>query len=230
MRSNQPGLGLWRSSLLHNIGVSVSATKPETITAPASVSANSTNSRPVRPGVKASGANTAASVSVIATTANAISRAPLIAAWNGVSPSSMWRKMFSSTTMATSTTRPIANTSASNVNVLTEKPATAISANEPIRLTGMVTSGMIDARSVRRKTNTTSATSATASPIVWYTLLIERSMKTELSLAWMTVSCGGRSRWICGIRSRTPCETSSGLAVALRMMPVDTESTPFRRT
>ena len=46
------------------------------------------------------------------------------------------------------------------------KPAAAISANEPIRLTGIVTSGMIDARSVRRNTNTTSATSTTASATV----------------------------------------------------------------
>ena len=90
-RSNQEGLGLWRSSLLHIMGVSVSATKPETSTAPASVSANSTNSRPVRPGVKASGANTAASVSVIATTAKEISFTPLKAARRGLRPSSMWR-------------------------------------------------------------------------------------------------------------------------------------------
>ena len=60
--------------------------KPETITAPASVSANSTKSRPVRPGVNASGANTAASVSVIATTAKPISFTPFSAAWNGAQP------------------------------------------------------------------------------------------------------------------------------------------------
>ena len=41
-----------RSSCEHIIGVSVSATKPETSTAPASVSANSMNSRPVLPVVK----------------------------------------------------------------------------------------------------------------------------------------------------------------------------------
>ena len=46
----------WRSSLEHIIGVSVRATKPDTMTAPARVSANSRNSRPVRPGVKATGA------------------------------------------------------------------------------------------------------------------------------------------------------------------------------
>ena len=47
------------------------------------------------------------------------------------------------------------------------KPKVAISANEPIRLTGIVTSGMIDARSVRRNRKTTSATSTTASATVW---------------------------------------------------------------
>ena len=86
VRSNQLRFSTWRSSLLHIIGVSVSATNPDTSTAPASVSANSLNRRPVRPGVKASGANTAASVSVIAMTAKLISRTPLSAAWNGLSP------------------------------------------------------------------------------------------------------------------------------------------------
>jgi hypothetical protein len=37
----------------------------------------------------------------------------------GRQPSSMWRKMFSSTTMASSTTRPMASTRASRVSVLT---------------------------------------------------------------------------------------------------------------
>ena len=46
------------------------------------------------------------------------------------------------------------------------KPASAIIENTPIRLTGMVTSGITDARSVRRKTKTTSATSTTASAAV----------------------------------------------------------------
>ncbi len=148
------------------MGVSVSATKPETSTAPASASANSMNSRPVRPGVNASGAYTATSVRVMVTIAKPISRAPLIAAENGSSPSSMCRKMFSSITMASSTTRPIASTSASSVSVLMVKPASAIIAKVPIRLTGIVTIGMIDARSVRRKTKITSATSRIASAIV----------------------------------------------------------------
>ncbi len=229
-RSKRPGFGSWRSSLLHIIGVKVSATKPETITAPASVSANSTNSRPVRPGVNASGANTAASVSVIATTAKPISLTPFNAAWNGARPSSMWRKIFSTTTIASSTTSPIASTSASNVNVLTLKPASAISANAPIRLTGIVTSGMIDARNVRRNTKTTSATRIVASVTVRYTDFTDRSMNTALSLATCTFSPAGRSCWRRGIISRTPFDTSSGFAVALRMMPVEIDGTPFNRT
>ena len=164
--SNQVGLGLCRNSLEHIMGVSVSATKPDTTTAPASARANSTNSRPVRPGVNASGAYTATSVSVIVITAKPISRAPRIAAEKGSSPSSMWRKMFSSITIASSTTRPIASTRASSVRVLMVKPASAIMAKVPIRLTGIVTIGMIDARTVRRKTKITSATSRIASAMV----------------------------------------------------------------
>ena len=55
-------------------------------------------------------------------------------------------------------------------------------------------------------------------------------MNTLRSLAWTTVTLGGRSRWICGISARTPLATSMGLAVALRMMPVLMLGTPFRRT
>ena len=75
--------------------------------------------------------------------------------------------MFSSTTMASSTTSPMASTSASSVSVLMVKPASAISAKLPMRLTGIVTSGMMEARTVRRNTKITSATSTTASPMVW---------------------------------------------------------------
>ena len=102
------------------IGVIVSATTPEMITAPASVKANSRKSAPVSPPVKASGASTAASVSVIATTGPVISFMPTIAASIGDRPSSMWRWMFSTTTIASSTTRPIASTMASSDRRLIE--------------------------------------------------------------------------------------------------------------
>ncbi|MCY1352082.1 hypothetical protein D9M71_157730 [compost metagenome] len=93
---------------------------PEMITAPARVKANSLNSAPVRPLRKPIGAYTAARVMVMVTTGTAISRAPSMAASNGVLPSSMWRWMFSTTTMASSTTRPMASTIASSVSRLIE--------------------------------------------------------------------------------------------------------------
>ncbi len=89
--NRRPGDGLCLSSFEHIIGVSVSATKPEISTEPASVSANSRNRRPVLPGANAIGAYTAVSVSVMAMTANPISFVPLIAAATGFMPSSMWR-------------------------------------------------------------------------------------------------------------------------------------------
>ncbi len=74
--------------------------------------------------------------------------------------------MFSSITMASSTTRPMASTMASRVSVLIEKPDSAISEKQPISDTGMVSSGMIEARNVRRNSRITSATRITASRMV----------------------------------------------------------------
>ena len=50
-----------------------------------------------------------------------ISRAPLSAASNGRMPPSMWRTMFSSITIASSTTKPTDSVSASSVMLLIEK-------------------------------------------------------------------------------------------------------------
>ena len=89
--------------------------------------------------------------------------------------------MFSSITIASSTTRPIASTSASSVSVLIVKPKTYISANAPTSATGIVTSGMIVARRLRRKKKITSTTSTIASRIVSNTDAIDRSMNTDVS-------------------------------------------------
>ncbi len=140
----------WRSSRLHIIGDRVSATTPETITAPASVKANSMKSFPVSPPRNPIGAYTAARVSVITMTGNAISRAPVSAAASGSMPSSMWRWMFSTTTIASSTTSPIASTIASSVSRFTEKPSHSISESTPIRDRGIVTTGTITERSEPR--------------------------------------------------------------------------------
>ncbi len=89
--------------------------------------------------------------------------------------------MFSSTTMASSTTSPMARTMASRVRVLTVNPKAYMSANAPTSETGMVTIGMMVARRLRRKKKITSTTRMIASPTVEYTDEMARSMKVEVS-------------------------------------------------
>ena len=73
------------------------------------------------PGMKPIGTNTDKRTRVMAMIGPVISRIALRAASAGASPSSsMMRSTFSTTTMASSTTMPIASTSASSVMVLAE--------------------------------------------------------------------------------------------------------------
>ena len=109
------------SNLLVIIGESVNATIPEINTAPARVKANSLNNVPVIPPINAIGEYTAIKAMVMEITGTAISRVPIIAARNGVSPNLMWRSTFSNTTIASSTTKPIARINANNVIRLIEK-------------------------------------------------------------------------------------------------------------
>ena len=100
--------------------------------ATAIVTANSRNTRPTMPPISSTGMNTAISENVIETMVKPISRAPLSAASNGRMPPSMWRTMFSSMTMASSTTKPTDSVSASSVMLLMEKPNAYIAAQVPI--------------------------------------------------------------------------------------------------
>ena len=69
---------------------------------------------------------------------------------NGDSPSSMCRWMFSTTTMASSTTSPMASTIASRVSRLMVKPIASMRKHAPTRESGMATIGMITERTVPR--------------------------------------------------------------------------------
>jgi hypothetical protein len=91
----------------------------------------------------------------------------------GVNPRSMLRSTFSTTTIASSTTMPMASTRPNNVSVLIEKPSASSAAKVPTMEIGTASSGMIDARQVCRKTMTTSTTSSTASISVSTTFSIE---------------------------------------------------------
>ena len=96
------------------MGVSVSDTKPETRMATEMVTANSRKTRPTTPPMNSTGMKTATSDRVIEMIVKPISRAPFSAASKGFMPSSMWRTIFSSITMASSTTKPTASVMASS--------------------------------------------------------------------------------------------------------------------
>ncbi len=72
----------------------------------------------------------------------------LYAACLGSSPSAMFRSTFSTTTMASSTTIPMASTRPNRVSVLMEKPNASRIAKVPTMDTGTATRGMIEARQV----------------------------------------------------------------------------------
>ena len=91
------------------MGVAVSETSSEIKTATLSITANSRNSRPTMPPIIRMGMNTAISDMLMESTVNPISGEPFNAACSGGIPASRYRVMFSITTMASSTTKPVDN-------------------------------------------------------------------------------------------------------------------------
>ena len=99
--------------------MSVSETNHDTSTPNVTTTANDLKNWPITPPMKITGAKIDTSESVAASTAKVTSRLPFIAAEIGSgSRCSRWRKMFSSTTIESSTTTPISSSSASIVTEL----------------------------------------------------------------------------------------------------------------
>src|SRR5262249_60020775 len=120
-------------------GVSVSELNAEIETENAIVSANCRNIMPVVPGKRATGTNTATSTSEVAITAPATSFIATEAALCGsVIPSTMCRSTFSITTIASSTTKPVASVIPNNVSVLIEKPNALMKIKVPTSETAIV--------------------------------------------------------------------------------------------
>ena len=142
------------------------------ITAPASVNANSRNSDPVNPPCSATGVYTAASVIVMAMIGVTSSRAASIADWNGVLPMCKCRSMFSTMTMASSTTRPTDKTMARSVSRLMVKPKMPISSTAPMSEIGMAMTGMITPRNDPRNRKMTMMTMISVSLSVFSTSLM----------------------------------------------------------
>jgi len=128
--------------------------------------------------MNAVGTNTAHSTSAVATIGPVTSFIAWIVASSGDRPSSMLRSTFSTTTIASSTTMPIASTRPNSDSVLSPKPNRCMTPSVPISETGTASSGMIDARQVCRNTITTITTSAIASSRVCSTAWIEPRTNT----------------------------------------------------
>ncbi len=100
------------------------------------------------------------------------SRAAWIAAGTGFMPCSRCRLTFSTTMMASSTTSPIASTSASSVSRLIENPKISIRVKVPTSDSGIATVGIATERTEPRNRNTTKVTISSASTNVRITSLI----------------------------------------------------------
>src|SRR3984957_1176333 len=143
-------------------GLSVSALNADKITEIAMVTANCWYNRPVIPGINAVGTNTADSTSAMPTTGPEISSIALSAAAFGASPSSMCLSTASTTTIASSTTNPIASTSPNNDSVFTENPNTGNKTKVPTSDTGTASNGISVALHPCKKMYTTMMTSPIA--------------------------------------------------------------------
>ncbi|MNO97610.1 hypothetical protein D3C76_893260 [compost metagenome] len=127
--------------------------------------------------MNAAGTNTAHSTRAVAMIGPVTSLMAFCVASSGFRPSPILRSTFSTTTMASSTTIPMANTSPNSDKALSEKPNRCITAKVPISDTGTASNGMIEARQVCRNRITTSTTSISASNRVCTTASMEPRTK-----------------------------------------------------
>src|ERR1700740_1774086 len=113
--------------------------------------------RPVNPGRNDAGRNTEISTSVMPTIGANSASIALIAASCPDMPCSILGAAPSTTTMASSTTMPIASTIANSVERLMVKPSAAIAANAPMMVTGTVVAGTSMARQACRNSRMTAS-------------------------------------------------------------------------
>ena len=169
------------SRIAANAGLNVSELNAEITVDTETVTANCLKNEPVIPEMNVQGMNTAVSTRATAITGPDTSRMAWMAASRGIIPSSIWCSTASTTTIASSTTIPIASTRPNSVRLLMLKPIASITPNVPMIATGTATSGISAERQLCRNTSTTIATSSTASNSVCFTSSIDSLMKGVVS-------------------------------------------------
>ena len=170
-----------RSRIAARAGESVRELIADSSVDTAMVRANCRKNCPTMPAMKLHGTNTAVSTRATPITGPVTSCIALNDASRGESPCSIHRSTFSTTTIASSTTMPIASTSPNSERLLRLKPRAAMKAKVPTIATGTATSGMSVARQFCRKSSTTRATKRIASRSVLSTSAFDSSMKGVVS-------------------------------------------------
>ncbi len=139
-------------------GVIVSDTNAEIKTAHATTIPNSRNKLPTKPCKKITGRNTTASVIEVDNTAKKISLLPSNAALRIGKPPSNFRKMFSVTTIPSSTTKPVASTIPNKVNTFIENPPMYMIKKVAINEMGISIKGLMAINQLRKKKKITITT------------------------------------------------------------------------
>ena len=139
----------------------------------------------------------------------------------------MCRCAFSITTIASSTTNPVARVIPNKVSELMEKPNTLMNANVPINETGIVTAGMIVARQSSKKRKITMMTIMMASSSVVTTSFTESPTTVVVSKAITYFIPGGNDFDNSANAALAALSTSSAFALESCCTPTPTASWPL---
>ncbi len=199
-----------------------------TSTEATTVSAKGRNHSPETPGMNATGTNTATMEKVVAATARPISAVPLSAARRRSSPRSMWRTMFSRTTIASSISTPIASDRPSSVMKLSVKPHSHTAMKAAITEVGRLRAVMSVERQEFRKMYTTKIVSPAPNTSACTTLFRLFSASSPPSCVTVSVVPAGSVLLVSWTSLRTSSATLTVLASRARVMDRPTLGLPLR--
>src|ERR1022692_1388987 len=183
---------------------------------------------PVVPGKNDTGTNTEIRTSDVATTALETSAmAADVAVCGSILSSLMCRWAFSMTTIASSTTSPVAKVIPKSVSELIEKSNILMKANVPISDTGIVTAGMIVARQSNRNRKITTITIRTPSSSVVTISLTESPTTVVVSKATTYFIPGGNDFANSTNSALASRSTASALAFDSCCTPIPIASCPL---
>ena len=195
---------------LHSIGVRLIDTRPDTRIATPIVIANSCSRRPTIPPMNSTGMKTAASDTVIDRIVNATSFDASNDARIGDFPISMCRTMFSSITIASSTTKPTDRVRAIRERLSRLYSSRYITVKVAMSEAGNARLAMIVAERLRRNRKTTTTTSTIESTSVSFTSCTDSRIGPDRSLRMSSETLAGNCSRIDGsiaLISSTTCTT-----------------------